>query len=541
MFRQISTIGALCAALVLPAIAVAAGPPADAAAADKDYVIDGSFTHDVGELWLHVTNWGLIGSQYTTPTTFSDAPSAMWPGGSGINHLWGAGLWIGALRGGVPAVSTGQYEIEILAPPGPEYVLYELSYDTPGAARYPWPMPDDDGDGLEDEDPFNGLDDDGDGLVDEDDAGASDQMFRAEMADDTADAQEFYPDHEPLDVAVVQRSLQWEHDDVDDLVGFEYAITNVGAQTLDDLHVGIFSDFDIAQLHGPPGGALDDLVGFTDATVEAYPGEAVHVQVAHMRDGGGLEPSGWIGWVPLGHPTDPAGQEAPETVSVRAFQRYSGQVPYDQGGDPTNDAQRYESLATPAIDPGSVVPDDYRLLTSIGPFASLAPGETLTVAYALVIGADEEEMLRHAARARLVYEGVALDRDGDPANGAEYVVRWLGPEEMAVSVENPGPGGSEEGETPRVEDVALDAAPNPFNPSLQVACRLPGAGQVRLTVVDARGRHVRTLHDGHHEAGVARWIWDGRDDGGRSLASGAYLLRLETETRVTQRAVTLVK
>ena len=41
---------------------------------------------------------------------------------------------------------------------------------------------------------------------------------------------------------------------------------------------------------------------------------------------------------------------------------------------------------------------------------------------ALVAGADLDEMLRNAGRARLVYEGMAFDRDGDPDNGAEFVV-----------------------------------------------------------------------------------------------------------------------
>jgi hypothetical protein len=505
--------------------------------AEKDYIIDGSFTHDVGQLWLHVTNWGLIGSQYSSQTTYSDAPSAMWPGGSGINHLWSAGLWVGAVRAGQTAVSTGQYETEIRALPGPEHIIYESSYATPGAARYPWPAPDDDGDGVEDEDPFNGLDDDGDGLVDEDGAGISDQMFRAEMYDNTADAQGAFPDHTPLDLKLVQTSLQWSHEDVDDFVGLAYELTNVGDALLEEIYVGMFSDFDIGQLDGPPG-AFDDLVGYTDATVEAYPGQSVHVQVAHMHDGYALPASGWIGWVLLGHPTDPNGVEAPATVAVRAFQRYSGQLPYDQGGDPVNDAQRYESLATVSFDADGTVPDDYRLLTSAGPFASLAPGETLTVAYALVAGADLDELLRHAARAKLVYEGLAFDRDGDPANGQEFVVRWLGPEEIAVSLEDPG--GADD-QTPRPQAVAIDAAPNPFNPQLEVACRLPQAGPVRLTVIDPRGRRVRVLHDGNHAAGVGRWTWDGRDTRGQRVASGVYVLRLETAERVTQRAVTLAK
>lgn len=515
-------------------IATAGSPPASPP--DKDLVIDGSNVHDVGELWLHVTNWGLIGSQYSLPTPYSDAPSAMWPAGSGINHLWSAGLWIGAVRDGQVAVSTGQYETEMLALPGPEHVIYALGWQTPGALRYPWGDPDDDGDGAEDEDPFNGLDDDLDGLVDEDDAGASDQMFRAELVDNSALAQELFPDHQPLGLHIVQKSYQWSAPEVADFVGFEYVLTNIGDLPLADLHVGMFSDFDIA-LADDPAGAADDLAGFSDATVEAYPGQSVHVQVAHSHDGGGLAGAGWMGWILLDHPTDPEGDQAPAEVAVRSFQRYSGNAPYHQGGDPTNDGQRYETMALGDLDGDAVAPADYRVLTSCGPFASLAPGESFSVAYALVAGADEDEMLRNAARATLVYQGLAFDRDGDPQNGAEYVVRWIGPEELTVSVQDPGDA---EG-LPRPDGVAISAAPNPFNPSVEAACYLPAAGRVRLSVLDARGRQVRVLHDGDHQAGTARWSWDGRDARGRQLASGVYLLRLETARRVTQRAVTMVK
>jgi len=520
---------------LLASVALAA--PAHTEAQNKDFVIDGSRVHDVGELHLNVTNFGLIGSRYSLPSSFSDAPSAMWPAYSGINHLWSAGLWVGAVKNGEHLVSTGQYEAEILAREGEAETIYLLSWDQPGASRFPFEGADDDGDGLEDEDPLNGLDDDLDGAVDEDAAGAGDQEFRAETYDDTDLAQQSYPDHTPLELKVVQRSLQWAHPEVADFVGFEFDLINIGDTNLEQLHVGMFSDFDIDDPQGGPGEAADDMVGFDAATVEAYPGQWVDVQVAHAHEGYGATVSGWMGWALLGHPVDPAGLSAPEAVQVRSFQRYSGQAPYHQGGDPVNDGQRYESLAADDIDADSIAPEDYRLLTSCGPFASLAPGAKLTVAYALVAGADRQEMLRNAGRARLVYEGLAFDRDGDPENGAEFVVRWLGPEELAVSVEDQDSAP----ELPLPDTLAMAAAPNPFNPSLEAACSLPRAGHVKLTVLDARGREVRVLHDGHHDAGVARWRWDGRDAGGRQAASGVYLLHLETEERVSRKAVTLVK
>ena len=69
-------------------------------------------------------------------------------------------------------------------------------------------------------------------------------------------------------------------------------------------------------------------------------------------------------------------------------------------------------------------------------------------------------------------------------------------------------------------------APNPFNPRATVWYELPRAGVAALVVYDLRGRLVRTLAHGPLEAGRHRAEWDGRDEAGRAVAAGAYVLRL---------------
>lgn len=70
-------------------------------------------------------------------------------------------------------------------------------------------------------------------------------------------------------------------------------------------------------------------------------------------------------------------------------------------------------------------------------------------------------------------------------------------------------------------------APNPLRGRAALALRLPVAGAVRVTVVDAAGRLVRTLHDGAAAAGELRLAWDTRDAGGRPVAPGVYFVRAE--------------
>ncbi len=78
--------------------------------------------------------------------------------------------------------------------------------------------------------------------------------------------------------------------------------------------------------------------------------------------------------------------------------------------------------------------------------------------------------------------------------------------------------------------------PNPFNPQTRIAFRLSQSGQVRLSVFDVQGRHVRTLLDGHRAAGVhaVDFVADG-------LPSGAYVYRLETDGGQLARTMILTK
>lgn len=70
------------------------------------------------------------------------------------------------------------------------------------------------------------------------------------------------------------------------------------------------------------------------------------------------------------------------------------------------------------------------------------------------------------------------------------------------------------------------AYPNPFNPSTRIEATLPAARAVTLEILDSAGRLQRRLLDGvPHAGGALAADWDGRDDGGRRLASGVYHYR----------------
>jgi flagellar hook capping protein FlgD len=78
---------------------------------------------------------------------------------------------------------------------------------------------------------------------------------------------------------------------------------------------------------------------------------------------------------------------------------------------------------------------------------------------------------------------------------------------------------------PRNPGLNLRAAPNPFNPITTISFEMPQAGRARVDVFDPRGRMLRSLLDEQRSQGVNRVEWNGRDENGRTLPSGVYLVR----------------
>lgn len=72
----------------------------------------------------------------------------------------------------------------------------------------------------------------------------------------------------------------------------------------------------------------------------------------------------------------------------------------------------------------------------------------------------------------------------------------------------------------------VGAAPNPFNPQTRIVLDVARTGRCEVVVHDVRGRRVRVLVAGDLPAGRHELPWDGRDDHGQQVASGAYVARL---------------
>jgi hypothetical protein len=98
-------------------------------------------------------------------------------------------------------------------------------------------------------------------------------------------------------------------------------------------------------------------------------------------------------------------------------------------------------------------------------------------------------------------------------------------------------------ETPKAPEATYLAQnfPNPFNPTTRIAFGLSAPGHVSLRIYDASGRLVRVLVSNERQAGRYQETWDGRDSGGRSVASGIYFYRLDVGTFTETKKMALTR
>ncbi|MGI6198694.1 MAG: T9SS type A sorting domain-containing protein, partial [Candidatus Cloacimonadaceae bacterium] len=68
--------------------------------------------------------------------------------------------------------------------------------------------------------------------------------------------------------------------------------------------------------------------------------------------------------------------------------------------------------------------------------------------------------------------------------------------------------------------------PNPFNPETTISYSVKEPGMVRIEIYNIKGQLVRTLVDEAHATGHYKQTFDARDDRGRNISNGVYLIRM---------------
>ncbi|MDD4858323.1 MAG: T9SS type A sorting domain-containing protein, partial [Candidatus Krumholzibacteria bacterium] len=83
--------------------------------------------------------------------------------------------------------------------------------------------------------------------------------------------------------------------------------------------------------------------------------------------------------------------------------------------------------------------------------------------------------------------------------------------------------------------------PNPFNPSTRISYSLKAATRVSLRIYNISGRLVRVLVDSTEPMGAHEAVWNGKDNTGRSVASGIYFYRLDAGAFSATRKMVLIR
>jgi hypothetical protein len=87
--------------------------------------------------------------------------------------------------------------------------------------------------------------------------------------------------------------------------------------------------------------------------------------------------------------------------------------------------------------------------------------------------------------------------------------------------------------------------PNPFNPDTNIHFTVGSSFQmkslVQIDIYNIKGQLVRSLVDGEFASGKHSVVWDGTDDGGRSVGSGVYLYRIVAGEFTATKKMVLMK
>ncbi|MCK4303500.1 MAG: T9SS type A sorting domain-containing protein, partial [Candidatus Eisenbacteria sp.] len=131
-----------------------------------------------------------------------------------------------------------------------------------------------------------------------------------------------------------------------------------------------------------------------------------------------------------------------------------------------------------------------------------------------------------------VFDTLSLDELSPGPISVGLYPHWL------LALQEPGSG---------VEDRfarwthGFEVWPQPASEGMSLRLRSVLSNPIDLEILDLQGRRVASLLNGQPTPGGVDLYWNGRDDRGRSLPSGTYLVRLRSREGVATRRILLVR
>ena len=329
-----------------------------------------------------LSNYGEVGNNFV-----STAASLEFPYGTGYEHLIHGGLWFGAnavdSAGAFVGVVSGCLDSPpgIYPPPLSEFTATGTAFvvrSTNLASPYYDPL------AVSEEDL----------MVLYDDATVVHASYNPEV-------------HRPMGILVRQESHAWGWTSLRDVLFLSFNITNTGSQPLTGAWVGLYTELASGPKNNytcwPPNSSCSTIGGWFQKKWLQYE-DSLRLIREHYCAAQPI-PSGCVlnrvpYWMGVQLLTPPG---AGQSVTLAAWPYAPSSLARD------HDTERYAIMSAGTIVPltgDSLQPQtgDPVELLALGPFPTIAAGDSIRVDFALVGGADEAEIHRNAVVAQRVYD-----------------------------------------------------------------------------------------------------------------------------------------
>ncbi|HEX7358224.1 MAG TPA: hypothetical protein VF270_10990, partial [Ignavibacteriaceae bacterium] len=324
----------------------------------------------VGNIGLTLTNFGTYGNGFSL---WPDQPSCEYPKGSGIEHIFDGGLWIGGIiRGNTePFVTTGAVDAASVSTRGGGFEFTNRAGERTLERSSLYDSPNYQPDAI------------------------SHQDFVMDYTDTNLVYLNGEPitDHHPLGLVVHHESYAWNFPFADFFVIMNYTIKNTSNKIIDSVYVGLWTDAVVrnTRITGRPSGSAffnkggngyNDSIkiayefdsngdpGFTDSYIGVqYLGSEPKLADKIFVQGDSLPTVNFVSW--QFRNTDDPNFFAPQDDLSR-FKKMQG---YFGGTNRWLDGINPASLKTPT---------NRSIFISNGPFSTIAPGDSINVVFAIV-------------------------------------------------------------------------------------------------------------------------------------------------------------
>ena len=343
---------------------------------------------DAGIIGVAITNLGYIGNGLANP----NQPSTEYPLNSNVEHLFLAGIWVGAKAAdGTIHVSTGAQDASNLVA-GDEVREF---VDTDEAVMNM--------SNSQNSDYYSPL-------------ALATQHIECSF-DDYATIES--GNHVPLGLKVVLRALAWGSPYADDFVILDYAVINISGSELRDVYVGFWNDTTIGntEVNDPydPQAPVrwnyyDDMNGaWRPDDIENDPD--IWMMWERDDDGDDGMATSWIGTRLLGTipSVEPAAGFPAVSYNSWRFRGVPGTDDWNYELDPPEEG-KYQIMGNGQFDVGETQDEDFTTasdwigMMSTGPFPFMAPDDTIHVTFALTCGADSLGLLANSKVAQVAYD-----------------------------------------------------------------------------------------------------------------------------------------